>query len=56
MSVAISPVATYALVLGAVLVICLGANLLRPAMRECPLCGKSVRMDARWCRRCRYRF
>jgi predicted amidophosphoribosyltransferase len=57
LSVALSPVGIYALVLGLVLFLCVTANVIfiRP-MRDCPGCGNRVRLDARWCRQCGYRF
>jgi hypothetical protein len=56
-TLAISPLAAYALVFGGVIFMCVLANVLfKPAMRDCPQCGKPVRMDARSCRGCRYSF
>jgi predicted amidophosphoribosyltransferase len=57
MSLTVSPVAAYILVFTTVIVVCILTNILhKPSMRSCPQCGKPVRMDARRCRRCRYRF
>jgi predicted amidophosphoribosyltransferase len=38
-------------------VLCVGANIFwKHPTRPCPRCGNAVRLDARACRRCRYRF